>query len=179
MAFPRGYDLIKAIREFRIPTDKVIFPKADPALIPLEDEQFAKIYSACDLYVSASMGEGFGLPIIESMACETPCIAPNNSTHPELIEGHGWIVETIPTDVWVDVPVWVPTLQQYSVVNMSKMVDTIKEACRRRELIEEYGKEARRFVIENYDWEKAGIIDKWCSLLNRVEEEINILYVNK
>ncbi len=33
------------------------------------DEELARIYSACDVYVSASWYEGFGLPPLESMAC--------------------------------------------------------------------------------------------------------------
>lgn len=177
MMYPHGYDLRGLIRELKIPPDRVLFPPADPVLLPFEDEQLAELYSACDLYVTASLGEGFGIPLVESMACETPCVAPNNSTHTELIEGHGWLVETVPLEVWVDVPVWIPTLQQYPVVNISKLADTLKLACERNEQREEYGQEARRFIIDNYDWEAAGIINQWCNLFNRIEEELKILKV--
>ncbi|MFA6990378.1 MAG: glycosyltransferase, partial [Candidatus Gastranaerophilaceae bacterium] len=43
-------------------------------------------YSAADLFIYPSMAESFGLVIAESMACETPVVAFNNSAIPELIE---------------------------------------------------------------------------------------------
>jgi glycosyltransferase involved in cell wall biosynthesis len=32
------------------------------------------VYSSCDAWVSTSISEGFGLPIVEAMACETPTV---------------------------------------------------------------------------------------------------------
>ncbi len=34
-------------------------------------------YNACDVYVTATPWEGFGLPIVEAMACEKPVVARN------------------------------------------------------------------------------------------------------
>lgn len=38
------------------------------------DEDIPALISGADAFVSASLEEGFGLPLLESMACETPCI---------------------------------------------------------------------------------------------------------
>lgn len=38
------------------------------------DETLAKLYSACDVTVLPSLGEGFGYPLAESMACGVPAI---------------------------------------------------------------------------------------------------------
>lgn len=38
------------------------------------DEQMAALYSSFDVLMSASLGEGFGIPILEAQACGTPVI---------------------------------------------------------------------------------------------------------
>ena len=44
---------------------------------PMTDEQMAWAYSACDVTWGIGLGEGFGFPIYESLACGTPCIHGN------------------------------------------------------------------------------------------------------
>ncbi len=41
------------------------------------DEQMADFYSACDITLGIGLGEGFGYPIFESLACGVPCIHGN------------------------------------------------------------------------------------------------------
>jgi glycosyltransferase involved in cell wall biosynthesis len=45
--------------------------------MPLDDFRMAKNYSACDVTLGIGLGEGFGYPIFESLACGTPCIHGN------------------------------------------------------------------------------------------------------
>lgn len=51
------------------------------------DETLIALYHACDLFVFPSFREGFGLPVLEAMACGAPAIASNASSLPEVI---GW-----------------------------------------------------------------------------------------
>lgn len=50
----------------------------------LSEHTLARIYNASNAYVSASIGEGFNLPVIESAACGIPVICPDNTSHPEV-----------------------------------------------------------------------------------------------
>jgi Glycosyl transferases group 1 len=63
--------------------------------------EMAQWYNALDVLLAASMGEGFGIPIVEAMACGTPVIGTRCSTMPELIPDYaGWLVDG--TRVWKD-----------------------------------------------------------------------------
>jgi glycosyltransferase involved in cell wall biosynthesis len=62
-------------------------------------KRMAAWYNALDVLLAASMGEGFGIPIVEALACGTPVIGTKCSTMPELIPFEvGWLVKG--TRVW-------------------------------------------------------------------------------
>lgn len=49
------------------------------------DQDLALLYNACELLVFPSWHEGFGLPVLEAMACGKAVIAANSSSLPEVI----------------------------------------------------------------------------------------------
>lgn len=52
------------------------------------------LYARCDAWLFASRFEGFGLPILEAMACRTPVIGTPAGAAPELLaEGRGFLVD--------------------------------------------------------------------------------------
>lgn len=53
-----------------------------PGFVP--DEDLPALYSAADLFVFPSLYEGFGLPVLEALACGTPVVASNASSLPEV-----------------------------------------------------------------------------------------------
>ncbi len=53
-----------------------------PGFVP--DADLPALYSAATLYVMASVYEGFGLPILEGMACGAPVVSSNAASLPEL-----------------------------------------------------------------------------------------------
>jgi glycosyltransferase involved in cell wall biosynthesis len=59
----------------------------------LPDYKLKDVYSACDAWLFGSRSEGFGLPILEAMACRTPVIGTPAGAAPDLLErGGGMLV---------------------------------------------------------------------------------------
>jgi len=55
-------------------------------------EKLREIYAMCDAWLFASRSEGFGLPILEAMACRTPVLATPAGAAPDLLEGGGGLL---------------------------------------------------------------------------------------
>lgn len=53
----------------------------------VSDERLRDLYSGCYLYIFPSLSEGFGLPVLEAMACGAAVIGSNQTSIPEVI---GW-----------------------------------------------------------------------------------------
>jgi glycosyltransferase involved in cell wall biosynthesis len=51
----------------------------------------ASFYRSADVLLATSMGEGFGIPVVEAQGCGTPVIVSDFSAQPELV-GAGWKV---------------------------------------------------------------------------------------
>ena len=60
-------------------------PGTDFRLLPSQEE-IPRLYAACDAWLFPSRLEGFGLPILEAMACRTPVMATRAGAAPDLIE---------------------------------------------------------------------------------------------
>ena len=57
------------------------------------EEDLPLFYSASDVYVQPSIWEGFGLPILEAMACGTPVVSTTAASLPEIVGSAGLLVE--------------------------------------------------------------------------------------
>ncbi len=68
-------------------------PKGTEYICEPSQEMIPEIYSRCDAWLWASRREGFGLPLLEAMACRTPVIATPAGAAPELVsQGGGRLV---------------------------------------------------------------------------------------
>lgn len=50
----------------------------------ISEEDLPAIYNGADLFIFPSLYEGFGLPVLEAMACGTPVVTSNSSSLPEV-----------------------------------------------------------------------------------------------
>ena len=69
-------EIFTTVRELELEGD-VVFPGF------VADEDLPALYSAADFFVYPSLYEGFGLPVLESLACGTPVLTADNSCLPE------------------------------------------------------------------------------------------------
>lgn len=80
-----------------IPEDALTFADQYGYRRGVADESMAWLYSAFDVLLAASMGEGFGIPVLEAQACGTPVIVSDFSAQPELVApDHGYTVQCQP-----------------------------------------------------------------------------------
>lgn len=72
--------------------DDIVFPGFVP------DELLPAAYSAARVLAFPSLYEGFGLPVLEAMACGTPVVASRASCVPEVAEGAALLVDPLDVD---------------------------------------------------------------------------------
>jgi glycosyltransferase involved in cell wall biosynthesis len=59
----------------------------------VSDQDLLELYNACDCFVFPSFYEGFGLPILEAMACGRAVACSNTSSMPEVADGAGLLFD--------------------------------------------------------------------------------------
>ncbi|OSI78128.1 hypothetical protein BSZ21_02580 [Bradyrhizobium canariense] len=59
----------------------------------VDDSDLSAMYSGATTFIYLSRYEGFGLPLLEAMACGTPVISANNSSMPEVVGDAGLLFD--------------------------------------------------------------------------------------
>jgi len=89
-----GFEAVARVRD-RLPDARlVVFGATRPRRVPPRTEVFVRpktsrlrtIYAGCDVWLAPSHSEGFGLPVLEAMACRVVPVATRAGGHEELIE---------------------------------------------------------------------------------------------
>ena len=84
--------------------EKVIFPDRYQYSTGYPEKFLRLVYNSADIFLGASMSEGFGIPLIEAQACGTPIITTDWTSMPELVR-EGVAVE--PADLfWTPMNSW-------------------------------------------------------------------------
>ena len=99
----------------------------------VDDEDLPALYSAAALFAFPSLYEGFGLPVLEAMACGTPVVTSNTSSLIEVGGDAALLVEPTRVDAIEDA-----------------MRRILEDADLRQQLVQRGFQQARRFT-----WDKA------------------------
>jgi glycosyltransferase involved in cell wall biosynthesis len=113
----------------------------------LDDQELRSLYSSCSAFVYPSLYEGFGLPVLEAMACGAPVIT---SDIPSLSETAGTAARLVP-----------PHDARVLAENLVHLLENESE----RQYLSQAGKEHSR----QFSWEKAAraTLDVYSEVVNR------------
>ncbi len=77
----------------------------DPTIQPLgyfSDEDLPLLYGAAEAFALPSLAEGFGLPVLEAMACGTPVICSDITAMPEVAGGAASLAPPLNAEAWTE-----------------------------------------------------------------------------
>ncbi len=89
----------------------------------IPNEAMAALFTATDVLLAPTYGEGFGLTALEAAGCGTPVIVNDFSAQPELV-GEGWLTEGQP---WWDAP----QFAWWNIPSIPSIVDCLEQAYQR------------------------------------------------
>lgn len=136
-------------------------------ILGFNDDYMRTVYSASDLLMSVSMGEGFGVPILEAQSCGCPVLVGDWTAMSELCWA-GWRVPAEQSD-----PIWTGVAAYQFVPRIAAITEQL-EAAFDALANEKYRKKLRlkaRNGALDYDVER--VTDRyWKPVLGRIEERI-------
>jgi glycosyltransferase involved in cell wall biosynthesis len=77
-------------------------PEAVVKLGPVGEDLLLSLYQSATALVYPSLYEGFGLPVLEAMACGTPVIASRAASIPEVLGDAGLLLDPLDVSAWTD-----------------------------------------------------------------------------
>jgi hypothetical protein len=87
----------------------------------IPNEAMVALYTATDVLLASTYGEGFGLTTLEAAACGTRVIANNFSAQPEMVSEDSWLTDGQP---WWDAP----QLAWWNIPSVPSIVAALEEA---------------------------------------------------
>lgn len=137
-----------------------------------------EVYNMMDAFFLTTSGEGFGIPIIEAMACGIPVIATDYTTTKELVKDHdaGLGIDLVGTTSEEN-----PDVHEHEIIDgtMTGSWDVERGICSLKDCItklyylrnnpkrmEEMGKNGRTAVLKYYDWRITG--PKWIETFEKL-----------
>lgn len=137
----------------------VKFPNDYLIIKGFTEDHMARMYNAFDVLLSATNGEGFGLPVIEAQGCGVPAVATNCMSFPELILA-GALCK-------VKTPFITPSLQLKVIPDEEDIADKLWLV---------YNTEYNRRELQDmahyfWDWDSR-IIQEWMRVLDMIREKL-------
>ena len=81
-----GLDLFEIAESVGVPDERLLFSPMSAHWLGASPSMMADYLGCADVLLQTSMGEGFGVPLIEAAACGVPTIATGATAQPELLD---------------------------------------------------------------------------------------------
>lgn len=120
-----GFDLKNILRATGIPPESVIFPDPMDLRYGYPQKDLAALYTAFDVLLATSYGEGFGVPTMEAQACGTRVIGSNWAATKDLVSEDSYLVDGQPfwdeaQASWFQIPSVPATVRALETANEEK-----------------------------------------------------------
>ena len=112
----------------------------------VDDQDLPALYSQASLFVFPSLYEGFGIPVLEAMACGVPAISSDSSSLPEVAGDAGLLISPVNQELWSE-----------------SIIQLLNDSARRTKMVAAGYLQARKF-----SWRKAAeqVLDIYHMLLS-------------
>ena len=168
MKNPAGFDLELLAKKFGIEKNVSYIDVTLNTGFP--PEEMVKLYNISDCSILAGMGESFGLPMLEGMACGLPQIFPNHTTGPELVgePKTGLLVEVVKMKNGQEFGMTAPSMNDRFWPDPVDMAEKMAMIYKDKKLREKFSKNGIKFA-KKFDWQRK-IIPQWINFFKYVEE---------
>jgi glycosyltransferase involved in cell wall biosynthesis len=157
-----GFNIPRYLDSIGAPRDRVRVVPQYQYKLGLPNTVLANLYSASDVLLSTSRGEGFGVPVLEAQACGIPVIVTNWTAQIELA-GVGWRVEGQPE--WDE-----HQLGYWKVPSIELIVQSLEEAYAARKDKEQWAEIQESSVRFAADYETKTVYDKyWRPIISHMQ----------
>lgn len=152
-----GWDLEELVSRYHI-TDYVSIAENATLTDGVDEIEMNQIYNCFDLLVLPTLAEGFGLPLIESLAAGVPVVGTDCSSCPELVEGHGELIQ-VKTRLTT-----APYGIEYAFADVAHLVEILKTLNEDLSLRVKYRDDGHAFA-QQFEWND--LMEKWHALLEQ------------
>jgi glycosyltransferase involved in cell wall biosynthesis len=147
--YGNGWDLAQLAYLYGI-RDRVIF--THQTIGELTDDDLCTLYSAADVNINTSGGEGWGLPIFESAACGVSQIVPEWSATRELWKGHGLLTKV--SDYRIEPKLGINTA--HAIISTQHLAQQLVELAQNDEVRQEWAAKALAHAKSQPGWNVIG-----------------------
>jgi FkbM family methyltransferase len=133
--------------------------------------QLASLYVACNCLVMPYRGEGFGLPILEAMACGIPAIVPRGGASDDFVsDTTGYLLESKLIETSHEWKLAGPALELE--VDPHELRQKMRYTFEHSEEVCNLGRRASRSVSQNFNWKRtANMMSERIIALANIEKE--------
>lgn len=118
----------------------------------LTEGQMPHLYTACDCLVAPYRGEGFGLPVLEAMACGLPPIVPRGGATDDFVnKNNGFLLESVEKETHHVWELAGPCLELE--VDTNQLRSEMRRVFQSDAVLRSAGVRAAEFVRGNFTWQ--------------------------